>query len=356
MLKAGTGDSSAELDKPMVPVDLEQALDPLWLRKALAPISGGSPVIWVGTIDKLETMAAKVRFEVRFENEPDVTHALCLKAFLSAEKARTGGATAVREAKFYLEVAPHLTMRLPSANAIIDHEANRAILIMEDLIVAGAQFCSAHEPFTIDLAVQSLDQIARLHSASMLLDSNHWIPIRLAYLATAPHFTAPQLQELMDGSRGKGMSNRTRDASLLLKGMKVLAQHFASRPMAILHGDCHAGNFYLTADGPGLTDWQLIQRGNWAQDVAYHIAAVLPVEVAEREERALLDHYLDAIRKHGGTPPDRETAWDDYRAAQIYGYYHWAITTKVEPEIIDIFVHRLGAGVARHDTYNLLGL
>jgi aminoglycoside phosphotransferase (APT) family kinase protein len=160
----------------------------------------------------------------------------------------------------------------------------------------------------------------------------------------------------LDDSRGDGLPGRTRDAALLFAGMRILADRNANRPQTLLHGDCHASNIYLTPDGPGFTDWQLIQRGNWAFDVAYHIAAILPVDVAEREERALLDHYLTMLRSLGGEVPGREDAWDEYRCAQIYSYFHWAITRRVEPRIIGIFIERLGAGVTRHETYRLLGL
>jgi hypothetical protein len=110
----------------------------------------------------------------------------------------------------------------------------------------------------------------------------------------------------------------------------------------------------MTADGPGLNDWQNYQRGLWAVDVAYHIAAVLPVEVAEREERRLLDHYLDAVRRFGGHAPDAESAWATYRMSPVWGYYLWAITRSVDPPIIYEFVKRLGSAVVRHDSFALL--
>lgn len=354
MLNAAAGLAGPIAD---VPIEVEAMLDPRWLERALAPVSGGSAVTWVGDLDTLETVAAKVRFGVRFANDPSTTHRFCLKAMVSPEKARAAGATAVREANFYVRIAPHLSMRTPRTIAVIDHDEQRALLIMEDLVEAGATFCSALDPFTPDLAAQSLDQIARLHAAPHLLERNDWIPSRLAYLATAPHYDAAQLQAIMDTGRCAGLNARTGNAALLLAGMKRLAERFAGGAPTLLHGDCHAGNFYLTKEGPGLTDWQLIQRGNWAQDVAYHIAAVLPEEVAAREERALLGEYLERLRAHGGEgPASLDAAWDDYRAAQLYGYYHWAITRKVEPEIVDIFMQRLGSGIERHDSYTLLGL
>lgn len=345
-------------NKLHVPASLEQALDPQWLQHALAQISGGAAVVDVKTVDTLETMAAKVRIAVRFAD--DSTQHFCLKAFFNPNIARGAGATAIREARFYERIAPYISVRTPRAIAHIDEEKLHAILIMQDLIHAGAHFCSALEPFTVDMAAQTLDQLARLHAAKHLLDGNDWIPFRLSAIAKNPHFTVEKLQELMDGPRCAKLSRHTSDAALLLKGMKALAARFAKSPTTIMHGDCHAGNFYLTKEGPGLTDWQLLQRGNCLQDVAYHIAAILPEEVAEREERALLNHYLESLRIHGGTlstqniVPTQEQAWNEYRLAQIYGYYHWAITTRVEPEIINIFMGRLGAGIERHDTYSLL--
>lgn len=349
---------ASEAGQPEVPIRLEQALDREWLSAALAPVSGGSPVISVELTELIKTMASKARIAVRFENDPEQVHAYCLKAFLDNEgDPSLGGSTTIREADFYTEIAPQLTMRLPScASAVVDREAQRGILILEDLIIAGARFCSALEPFDSTLAAQSLDQIARLHAKQSLLSQLNWLPTRIEQVAASPHLSATTLQDMLAGARGEGLPERARDAALLLKGMKKLAERNGTQPQTLLHGDCHAGNLYLTADGPGFTDWQLIQRGNWSLDVAYHIAAVLPVEVAERHERDLLDGYLEAVRRHGGTPPDQETAWQDYRAAHVYGYYQWAITRLAEPKIIHVFMARLGAAVTRHESYRLLGL
>jgi aminoglycoside phosphotransferase (APT) family kinase protein len=123
-----------------------------------------------------------------------------------------------------------------------------------------------------------------------------------------------------------------------------------------VHGDAHAGNIFRDPHGPGLIDWQLLQSGGWALDVAYHIAAVLPVEVVEVEERALLAHYLSEMAALGCAMPDAETAWRQYREAPAYGYYLWSITRRVDPAIIDVFVERLGKAVVRHDTFALLGV
>lgn len=344
--------------KLLIPTSLEQALDPAWLSLALAPRSGGEAVLKVELAEVIRTMASKLRIAVRFANAPDVLHRYCLKAFLdSPDNAGMGGVTTLREADFYQRIAPQLSMRTPPCAAIVvDREAGNGLLIMADLIDEGARFCSALEPFSVDQTAATLDQIARLHARSELLQGEDWIPCRVNAIAERPNFPVARLQELMHDERRGGLDARTLDANLLLQGMKQLAARNSQLPQTLLHGDCHAGNIYWTAEGPGFADWQLIQRGNWALDVAYHIAAVLPEDVAACEERQLLDHYLDALQRHGERPPERKAAWDDYRCAQIYGYYHWAITTRTDPAVTHVAFRRLGAGVARHDSYRLLGL
>ena len=341
-----------------VPRTLQQALDPTWLSQVLAPDSGGAAVQSVTLSETIHTMASKARITVRFANAPDMPRHYCLKAFLDAEAdAAHGGLTTIRESRFYLELAPKITMRVPRCvHAVIEEAGQRAILVMNDLVADGARFCSALEPFGADEAAQTLEQIARLHAASALLPSAPWLPCRIEQLAQTQVYSAGEIQPLLDDARGEGLAPATRDAQLLFNGLKVLAARSAGQPQTLLHGDCHAGNVYWTNDGPGFTDWQLVQRGHWALDVAYHIGAVLPAAVAEREERPLLDHYLQTLAGLGGTVPDRASAWNDYRAAQIYGFFHWAITRRQPPAITREFTQRLGAGIERHDTYRMLGL
>ncbi|MET0365132.1 MAG: phosphotransferase [Sphingobium sp.] len=339
-----------------IPQSMEEAVDPRWLTMALAPVSGGSEVVSVELAEVIKTLASKVRIRVRFANDPDAVHSYCLKAFWGVPGA--GGLTTIREGKFYSDIAPQISMRLPKVPALVlDEDKGDGILIMEDLIAAGARFCSALEPFTPDLAVESLDQLARLHSRTDIADSTSWLPDRLERIAANPHFTVERMQEVLDDGRTEILDDRTSDARLVLQALRALAERTRARPRTLLHGDCHAGNLFTMADGLGFTDWQLVQRGHWACDVAYHICAVLTVGQAEQHEEALLKTYLAALVEHGGSAPGWDEAWEEYRAAQIYGYYHWgAITTRGAPDVMRIFTERLGAGVARHRCFDLLGI
>jgi hypothetical protein len=332
-------------------------MDPAWLTHALKPITGGARIEAVEVVEVIRTMATKLRFKVTWDDGRK-SAALCLKAFLDVDEATArGGSTTIIEADFYDRIAPQAAVRVPACVATICDRANpQGVIIMRDLIEDGARFCSALEPFSADQAAASLEQIARLHAARKVLETETWIDRRIASLAEATYVPQPMLQELLDGPRGVNLSARTKDAGLLIAGMKALAARDAALPQTLVHGDCHAGNIFQTATGPGLIDWQLLQRGGWALDVAYHIAAVLPVELAEREEWNLLRHYLEVARGFGNEVPDFETAQAQYRAAPVYGYYLWAITRRVDPPIINVFVDRLGKSVTRHDSFKLLGL
>ena len=341
-----------------VPTTLDGVLERAWLEKALAPVSGGSAISSVEVVEVIRTMATKVRFRVTFADSKVGTRGFCLKGFLDVDAMTSkGGATTVLEADFYAKIASELDVRVPAClSTIIDRTDMQGLIIMRDLIVDGARFCSALEAFTPDQAAKSLEQIAHLHAGGRLLDRFDWIQARLSQLAQAQYVPQAMLQELLNGPRGEGFPTRIRDAGVLIAGARALAALDAKRPQTLVHGDAHAGNIYETQDGPGLIDWQLLQRGGWSLDVAYHICAVLDVKDAESQERRLLGHYLETARGLGVNVPDADTAWAQYRESVVYGYYLWAITRRVDPAITNVFVNRLGNAVRRHGSYDLLGV
>ncbi len=335
-----------------VPLTSERALDPEWLSLALA-----SEVSNVELVETIRTVATKLRLSADIAGEEGRQH-FCLKGLLDTDEAgRMGGMTCVLEGDFYSKVAPTVGVRVPEClAAVVDREAQQGVIVMRDLIAGGARVCSALEPFDADDAVLSLKQIAALHQGSGVLDDAPWIAPRAAQLARMTYVTPEMLQEMMDGPRCEGLPAHVRNAAGLIAALRELAERDAARPQFLVHGDSHAGNIFRDAEGAGLIDWQLLQRGGWALDIAYHLCAVLPVEIAEREERRLLGVYLGMMRASGAAMPDDEEAWLQYRESVIYGQYLWAITRRVDPPIIVQFNQRLGAAVARHDSQKLLGI
>lgn len=343
-----------------IPTQLKQALDPTWLSGVLTHISAGSAILSLDFVEEIKAMAAKVRIAVSFENAPDKVYRLCIKGFLDYDLASpAANITALREALFYSEIGPHLGMRVPPCAAVvINRDTSQAILVMGDMIAAGDHFYNALQPLTVAQTAETLEQLARLHAKPELLEGRDWIPNRLNELVTRkPFISWEEIQTLMHDGRGEGLPARTLDAANLKSGLQALASTNADLPATLLHGDCHPGNIYSSHDGKlGFTDWQLIQRGHWSTDVAYHIASVLPIELAEQEERNLLNHYVECLQTHGGESLNKNIAWEQYRKAVVYGYFHWAVTRRVEPSITREAFGRLGAAITRLDSYTLLGL
>jgi hypothetical protein len=342
-----------------LPRTLQAALDGDWLSEALAP-AGLPRVTKVDLVDPVQVnqqvKATIVRIKAHFADGEAAD--LCLKAFLDRPDGRVGSPQAARESEFYNKLASKISVRTPECVvAPIDPETQHTVLIMRDLVVDGVRFCTALEPFDAERAAQSLEQLARLHTSHTTLGpiaAITWTSRQIDYLLR--YMTPETVQKLLDDPRSEGLPSSTADAHRLFESLKALSAIDAQNPAVLIHGDCHAGNVFLTEDGVGLIDWQLLQQGGWALDVAYHMAAVLPVELAEREERTLLKHYLDTVGRLGGSAPDEETAWRLYRMSVVYGFFLWAITRTVAPEIIKTFINRLGSSITRHDSYRLLGV
>lgn len=342
-----------------IPTRLEQVTDSHWLNKVLGGVYG-CDVSSVEITEVVKGVASKVRISARFADDPDNARHFCIKAFLDIDdenKQKQLGQVALREVEFYAKIAPALSMRVPDCPvAVADHDAVSGFMVMEDVIANGGSFCNALSPFTLAQAGDSLDQIAQLHAASHLLQDNPWIDDGLRWMVLADRFPLSWLQGQMDDGRGSGLPEHVLKAELMLEAVQAMASHSKNGPQTLLHGDCHIANVYMTPEGPGFADWQLIKRGNWAIDVAYHLSSVLPSDVAAREEKALIKTYLEALVRHGGQPPDFETAWDDYCRALPYGYYLWSITVLVEKPIIHENFQRLGKAIVRNKVYEKLGL
>lgn len=344
------------------PLDLDVVLSAEWLDGVLGPRASGVHVARTEVVESLVTIASKVRFRVEFApgvpgGDAPLPDALCVKGYFAPESAAFASLGQV-EARFYTEVAPHLSVEVPPCvHAGIDPGTGHGLVLMADLVARGCTFLTASSPYSVDQAAATLEQLARLHTADLPagLRRADWLAPRIAgYLA---YVSEDRLQAQLDDGRADGLDPAVRDTGRLRAALALVAERSAADARCLVHGDAHAGNLYATAGGrPGLIDWQVVQWGWWALDVAYHLGAVLDVGDRERHERALLDHYLDVAHAHGGDPPPADAAWDAYRDALVYGYYMWAITQRVDRPVIETFVARLGGAVEHHETLDRLGV
>lgn len=341
------------------PVDLATVISPAWLTAMLARRWPGVQVRGADVVEVLATQATKVRLKLDVTGSGEqVPTAICIKGVLTDTGA--GPAASIVETLFYREAAADLPVRVPPCiHASLNAEGSRGVVVMRDVIAAGGRFCTALEPFTPDEAMDGLDQLARLHAASGPSSKAFAFPWAANFVertASQSIIARDVLQGLLDGPRGDRLAPGLRDAARLESALGLYAAELRQGPLCLVHGDAHAGNIYRQADGQlGIVDWQILQKGNWAQDVAYHLAAVLTPEDRRAHERALLDEYRRRLKALGGPEFEADAAWRSYRAAIVYGYYLWAITRKVEPVIIHEFVCRLGTAADDLQSFELLG-
>jgi hypothetical protein len=336
----------------LVPTNREELLDPDWLRAALNDFEEGDRIVRVERTDSSKTRAEKLRYAVTVEGSHGLNvRFYCAKAFLDGVPG-----TIAAEARFYRDLAPRLRMRRPRVPYVaVDPDTDASIIIMEDVVANGGLFMNPHRTFPVAVTRESLSQLALLHAATWDLASVRDLEWLAAGSPSArPIYNAKSLQALLDDGRAEGFPAELRSGQALFDALQV---HFSYPVTCVLHGDPHTGNVYLDRAGhPCFFDWESIQTGNWAQDIAYHLGTVLSIEDRRANERELVRHYLSELAVNGGASIDFDEGYELYRRSFSHGYFFWVITMIRGRDEVLAHMPRLAAALKDHDTYRLLGV
>jgi hypothetical protein len=356
----GAAVSSSHQRHIPVPRTLADLMCPEWLSLALGEQFPGVRVTGVTPGPVISRVSTNARFRVECDEgipaglSPD----LCAKGYFTEEgwPARHVG---MIEASFYRDLAVPAGIRtLRSVYAGIDPETRHGVVITEDVVAQGATFLDATSTYTVELAAQSLKELAKLHAATWgdpAVGAASWLTPRLeSHIA---HRGVREIRGNFESAIGAGVPDEARDAGRLADAYRALAEQArTAAPWSVIHGDAHVGNLYLDAAGrPSFVDWQLVQRGPWYLDVGYHIASALAVDDRRRAERDLVRHYLDELSAAGIEAPSAQEAWPGVRRGMLHGFYLWAITLKVDPALTSVLLHRLGTAAADHDAFAAVG-
>jgi Ser/Thr protein kinase RdoA (MazF antagonist) len=231
------------------------------------------------------------------------------------------------------------------------------VVITQDEVAAGGEFLDGNSPLSVDQVAEALSELARLHAATWMdrrWKDTPWLKARLgrAVEAWGERRTLEITTANLEGPNGAAVPDDVRGAGDLLAAHRRLSDKApvpSSIGWCVIHGDAHVGNIIVdAAQRPRLVDWQLVQRGFWQVDVGFLIGATLTRPQRRRCERDLLRHYLDSLSQRGITPPPFEVAWTLLADGMIHGFFLWAITTKVAPDVIAVLLGRLGSAVADH--------
>jgi hypothetical protein len=336
----------------LVPTNRDELLDPGWLLTALDDFEEGDRIVRVERTDSTKTRAEKLRFAVTVERSEGLTvRFYCAKAYLDGVPGSSPS-----EARFYRDLAPRLRVRRPRVPYVaVDPDSAASIIIMEDIVASGGLFMNPHRTFPVAITGASLSQLAQLHASTWGLESVselEWLGSGRTMVAGM--YNAETLQTLLDDGRADGYPAELRSGQNLFDALQVHAKFPVT---SVLHGDPHTGNVYLDrADRPCFFDWESVQTGSWAQDVAYHLGTVLSIEDRRANERELVRHYLTELAAFGGPAIDFEEGYELYRRSFSHGYFFWVITLIRGRDEVLAHMPRLAAALHNHNTYHLLGV
>ena len=341
---------------PPVPATLDEALSPGWLTEALQVRYPGCEVVSVTRREVISRVATNAAFSIECA-EPlgdGPSHDLYIKGYFTdvGAKFRFAG---IPESLFYRTIATSVGVpTMTCVYADLDTESLFSVVVTKDLGVHGARFLDGRSEYSIDQLAESLGDLATLHAGTWMnprYADAEWLASRL------DQYTQRRgVEEILvnfDGPIGAGVPAEVRDAQRLFDVYSALGTQVAGEtPWCVIHGDPHIGNVMLDPGGrPAFYDWQLVQRAPWYLDVGYHLAASVSVEDRRANESDLIRHYLDRLAAGGVEVPSETEAWAGIRRGMVHGFYLWAITLQVDPEITTRLLERLGTAVADHDAF-----
>jgi Phosphotransferase enzyme family len=238
------------------------------------------------------------------------------------QTARRAG-THRREIGFYDQLASSCEARVPKCyGAWYDESTAQFLLLLEDIDVDT----TVDQLVGLDAgrAALVLEQVARVHARwwrDERLGELDWLPSisgRQQNLSILSERGWPLLRPLLvaDG----GVSDAELEASTsLLGGIGAALGRLGSTSQTLVHSDLRLDNILFTPTGEVvLVDWQGLGIGTPAWDLAYFLSQSMSTPMRRAHEGALLDGYVDAMRRNGVDASSEEllAGYDD---ALLYG-------------------------------------
>ncbi len=349
-----------------LPVTIE-AITPEWLNAALRSKTPGV------TLKDFEIL--------------DINHGTCTKIRLRLEMDEAGRAAGIpervilkggfephsrmmhymhgEEVHAYANVAPVSPLRMPACYfAGYDGEALQGIVIMEDLVARGVEFCHPQRPQRPDLVAQRLIVLAKHHAMTWgkpVFEPGGRFDWAVGLIEGFDHYGAQLLtpdiwQGYVDSARGAAVSVRFHSLDWMkqaLGKMLILSRHL---PRVLVHGDTHLGNLYIDIDGePGFFD-SLPHYGPAMLEIAYHMTCALDVPDRRTHERDLVALYREELIRGGVSPPPLDELMHQFGCFLAAGYCIFLINaSEFQPEAINTaYTARFSAAMLDHDTIGLL--
>jgi hypothetical protein len=299
-------------------------VDAAWLTSVLADrglIPGDGRVVAVdqapvGTGQMADTVRFALTYEPKGAGPPTVVGKFTSGDPQSHATGRIMRAYEV-EVRFYAEIAPRVAVRHPELLfAAIDPEEAWFTLLLED--VTGATQGDELAGCGPGTAVAALRQLAGLHGpcwGEPDLAANPWVnratPDSDAFTASIVTGVFPRFLERY------GDRLQSAHVALLQAFLPRLGEWMARPrgPGTVVHADFRLDNLLFTPGetAPVVVDYQTVNWGSAAYDLAYFLGGSLEPEVRRAHVDGLLEGYHRSLGEHGVTDYPLDELRRDYR-------------------------------------------
>ena len=243
---------------------------------------------------------------------------------------------ATNEARFYREIAPAISIRVPTAFAIEEWgPASRLLLVLEDLSLLGAAFPTVGDRVSLEQAKAVMATFANLHAAYA---DDPRFDQEFSWLRSPGRNPTEAIERMVCAFGVKRGLLRFadvvpeplhRNVERILAARPHLERQWSVGTQTLIHGDAHVGNMFFLDDGDdpvGFLDWQVVQVGQGMRDVSYFLINSVPTETRREHEGVLINGYRERMVELGAKMPFKDELRRQYRLHSLYAWIGAAVT------------------------------
>ncbi len=301
-----------------LPVQLSD-LTPAWLSGVL-----GLDVVDVTVLDHASATNQRVRLGLSYAPAAVAAGPTSLFVKLAspdpAHREMIGAsAMGEREARFYVDVAPSVDLRVPRSYYAASADDGSFAVLLEDLAAGGCAFSDGAWGVTADAAAAALEELALFHARfedpAVRAAVAPWLAVSQPQHGD---FVAQLMRSVLDEHADVLSPAYLAAGELYVEHHDRLGELWDAGPQTYIHGDTHIGNVFLDRGRVGFFDWGLSRVSTPLRDVSYFLTMTVDPEERRKSERDLLRFYLDAFRTAGGTDIAFDEAWSAHRVQAGY--------------------------------------
>lgn len=258
---------------------------------------------------------------------------------------QTGGGIGAREAPFYYTFGGEAGGRIPACfYAAVDHERQRAVLVLEDIETLVQGDCLQQLPTVQARALAG--QLAGIHARWMeseKLQQAAWLPSLLPWARKQDWFA--QRRELFLKRFSDRLNERGRTLLARIEhAPAVTNERLIGAPRTLLHADFHLDNVVFESQlGPVILDWARCTKGPLAFDLYSLLFDVGRIE----DSKDVLQAYATAFAETAGTVLDLTELQRQLAGVFLYdftlstcGVARWHPSWAREEAMIEIGIER----------------